>query len=207
MAVQSLIGVVIVAGIVGGYLALAGGGDASAGPRPAPQWRATSIDGESFSSQSLAGDVYAVDFFFTWCQICRAQLPHKQALVERFADNPDFHFVSFSADPSDSAGALDQYRSSHGATWPFAQDRDGLYQKFRVDSRPFIVFADRDGNIAKTIRTLTEADKLIRIVEPLLAQPAQAEANSTSPTPTQSSTAPGNTTTVYPSWAADSRRR
>lgn len=204
--VQAAVGILIVAGIALGYFALARGG--GGGARPAPAWQATSIDGERFSSQGLTGDVYAVDFFFTWCPICAAQLPHKKALVERFQENPDFHFLSVSADPSDSRGALDQYRRSHGASWAFAQDRDGLYQKFGVDSRPFIVFVDRGGNIVKTIRSLTEGDKLIRIVEPLLARPLSTEGNATatsSSSPTPSPT--GNSTNSYELWAVESRRR
>lgn len=194
-------------GLVGGYLVFAQGGDASGPRRPAPEWQATSIDGDAFSSTSLRGDVYAVDFFFTWCQICKAQLPHKKALVERFQDDPDFHFLSVSADPSDSRAALDEYRTAQGALWPFAQDRDGLYQKFRADSRPFIVFVDRNGDIVQTIRTLTEADKLIRIVEPLLAQPAANDTTTPSMTEAPTSPAASNTTTPYGSWVADARRR
>lgn len=207
-AVQVAIGLVIVGGLVFAYFAFAPGGAGSGGVRPAPLWQATSIDGAPYSSGSLDGDVYAVDFFFTWCQICRAQLPHKKALVERFQDHPDFHFLSVSADPSDSREALDQYRRSHGASWAFAQDRDALYQKFGVDSRPFIVFVGRDGNIVKTIRTLTEADKLIRIVEPLLAQPPAAEPDaSASPSSSASPSPPGNTTVPHGLWAIESRRR
>lgn len=205
--VQATIGILIVAGLVLGYFAFArGGGDG--GPRPAPVWQATSIDGENFSSQGLKGDVYAVDFFFTWCPICRAQLPHKNTLVKQFQENPDFHFLSVSADPSDSREALDEYRRSHGASWAFAQDRDGLYQKFGVDSRPFIVFVDRDGNVAKTIRTLTEGDKLIRIVEPLLARPPSTEGNATASSSSSPSPSPtGSATNSYELWAVESRRR
>lgn len=207
-SVQAAVGMVVVAGLVFGYFAFAPEGASSGGLRPAPLWQATSIDGDPYSSRRLNGDVYAVDFFFTWCQICRAQLPHKKALVERFQDRPDFHFLSVSADPSDSREALDEYRRSHGATWAFAQDRDGLYQKFGVDSRPFIIFVDREGNIVKTIRTLTEADKLIRIVEPLLAQPPSMEPNaSATPTSSPSSSPPGNTTLPHSLWATESRRR
>lgn len=204
---QAFVTLLVAAAVVFGYLVFSQGGGAR-GPSPAPVWQATSIDGQRLSSQSLKGDVYVVDFFFTWCPICRAQLPHKQALVNHFREHSDFHFLSVSADPSDSREALDAYRRTHGATWPFAQDRDSLYQKFGVNSRPFIVFVDRDGLIAKVVRSLTEGDKLIRIVEPLLARPPSTEANATSTAPTSPSPSGGaDSADSYDVWAVASRRR
>ena len=137
----------------------------------APAWEATTIDGERLASGELRGDVYAVDFFFTWCQICARQYPAKQELVEHFADRPDFHFISISADPTDTPEVLDQYRRSHGASWPFVSDAFGLYQKFEVSGRPFIVFVDRDGNVIDTIRRITPANELIAIAQELLDKP------------------------------------
>lgn len=198
------LGIVIVSAGVGivFWLKSVGGDDAI---KPAPSWEATSIDGKFYSGASLKGDVYAVDFFFTWCPICASQYPHKEALVNHFSERSDFHFLSVSADPSDSPGVLRQYRDSHGATWPFFQDRTGLYQKFGVDSRPFIVFVDRQGMIVKTIRALTESDKLIRIVESLLAEPRASPDNSTTPAANGASGSPGRPHAGGPDASALSR--
>ncbi len=175
----------VIVGIGGGALAVAialvivlGGTAGSA--KAAPAWEAQSIDGQRISGAGLKGDVYAVDFFFTWCKICAAQYPHKKALAEHFAGEPQFHLISISADPSDTPAKLQQYKESHGATWTFVGDQYGLYQKFNVNSRPFIVFVDRDGNIAKTITRVTEASALIDIAQELLDKPATpADANTT----------------------------
>lgn len=140
--------------------------------RAAPAWEAQSIDGQQISGVGLKGDVYVVDFFFTWCPICAQQLPHKKVLVAEFADREDFHFISISADPNDSPAKLDEYRQKHGADWAFVSDEYGLYQKFNVNSRPFIVFVDRDGNIQRTITRITPADTLIGIAQELLDKPA-----------------------------------
>ena len=151
----------------------------------APAWEATSIDGERLASGELKGDVYAVDFFFTWCQICARQYPAKQELVEHFAGRNDFHFISISADPTDTPQVLDQYRRSHDASWPFVSDTFGLYQKFEVSGRPFIVFVDRDGNIIETIRRITSADELIETAQALLdkSQTPASEPNATAAAP------------------------
>lgn len=147
--------------------------------KAAPSWQATSIDGEKLVGKSWKGDVYAVDFFFTWCPICAQQFPHKKTLVEHFADRKDFHFVSISVDPGDTPAKLDEYRRSHGATWPYVSDKFGLLEAFQPTSRPFIVFVDRDGNIAKTITKITEGSDLIELAQSLLDKPVTPSANQT----------------------------
>ena len=170
----------MILGIGGGALAVVialivvlGGSAPTA--KAAPTWEAQSIDGQKISGVGLKGDVYALDYFFTWCPICAKQYPHKAALVSALADRPDFHFISVSADPSDTPVKLQQYKESHGATWTFVSDQYGLYQKFNVNSRPYIVFVDRDGNIQKTITRITDAKDLIAIAEGLLDAPATIE--------------------------------
>lgn len=150
--------------------------------KAAPEWHATSIDGLKLVGKDWKGDVYAVDFFFTWCPICAQQFPHKKALVEHFADRNGFHFVSISVDPQDTPAKLDQYRRSHGATWPYVSDTFGLQAAFQPTSRPFIVIVGRDGNIAKTITKITEGDVLIDIVQGLLDKPVTPPANATNNT-------------------------
>lgn len=177
----------VILGVGGGALAIViafivvlGGSASSA--KAAPAWEAQSIDGQKISGVGLKGDVYAVDFFFTWCKICAAQFPHKKEMAAHFADRDDFHLISISADPSDTPAKLQQYAQSHGASWTYVSDQYGLYQKFNVNSRPYIVFVDRDGNIQKTITRITPAEELIDIVQGLLDTPTTIGANETNAT-------------------------
>lgn len=140
--------------------------------KAAPAWEAQSIDGSGISGVGLKGDVYVMDFFFTWCPICAKQYPAKAALAEHFADREDFHLISISADPNDTPAKLDEYRQKHGSTWTFVSDTYGLYQKFNVNSRPFMVFIDRDGNIVETFTRITDSDTLIELAQEILDKPA-----------------------------------
>lgn len=169
------------AGILGllflGALVIGSGGGAKALPA-APAWEASTLAGEQVSSESLKGDVYAVDFFYTWCPRCAAQYPAKTTLVNRFADRDDFHFFSVNSDPSETRDTIGKYVADHGSTWPYIKDESGLLAKFRADSRPYIVFVDRDGNIAKTFRTITPANELIATAQELLDKPSASSAPS-----------------------------
>lgn len=167
------LGVAIVGGVV--LVALLGGGSAAGA---APDWSAVTIDGERVSGDGLRGDVYVVDFFFTWCPRCAKQFPAKVALVDEFAGREDFHFFSINSDPSESRLTIERYRDSHAATWPFVLDQFGLYEKFDVDSRPFLVFVDRGGNVSKIFRSITPAGDLIREARGLLDEPRPEDVGS-----------------------------
>ena len=42
---------------------------------PAPRFHAESMDGETFSNESLQGKVVLLQFWATWCKFCRGDQP------------------------------------------------------------------------------------------------------------------------------------
>ena len=51
---------------------------------PAPGFTLQSRDGQQVSLASLKGNVVMVNFWATWCVPCRQEMPHLQALYERY---------------------------------------------------------------------------------------------------------------------------
>lgn len=147
------------------------GGSAQA----APAWETTTTDGETLSSGALEGEVYALDFFFLSCSICQIQLPENRKMVEALAARDDFTFISVTADPSDTVPLIEEHRQEKNATWPHARDTTGIYAKFEVRGNPNIVFVDRDGNVALTVRELAKGEYLIEQAQRLLDGKAPIE--------------------------------
>ncbi len=50
------------------------------------RFRAKSLDGESFSSESTNGKVVLVEFWATWCPYCKRDAPAVDSLAEEFKD-------------------------------------------------------------------------------------------------------------------------
>ena len=147
------------------------GGSAQA----APAWVATSTDGDTFSSDALDGEVYALDFFFLSCGICEIQLPENRKMVEALAARDDFTFISVTADPSDTVPLIEEHRQEKNATWPHVRDTTGLYAKFEVRGNPNIVFVDREGNVALTVKELAKGEYLLEQALRLLDGEAPTE--------------------------------
>ena len=52
----------------------------------APNFTATTLDGEKFTNDSLKGRVVLLQFWATWCKYCRRDQPAVDAMVHEFAD-------------------------------------------------------------------------------------------------------------------------
>lgn len=64
-----------------------------------PDFQATTIDGESISLASLKGKVVVINFWFTSCAPCIAEMPALNKLVAEFKGS-DVAFIAFARDDS-----------------------------------------------------------------------------------------------------------
>src|SRR5437660_1587380 len=93
--------VLIAAAVVAGFLYYSlsqAPDDVRAGVgQPAPDFTATTLDGQTVRLVDLRGKVVVLDFWATWCAPCRAMLPHERELVRKNAGKP-LVFLGISAD-------------------------------------------------------------------------------------------------------------
>ena len=115
--------------------------------KPAPDARFVVLDGKgryaSLSKKDLAGKVVLIDFWATWCDPCRKELPAVASLVERYAKGPHADRVRVIAVSLDSA--LDTGEPTKAPT------PADLSRKAKADDEP----APGDG-IPESIRELVE---------------------------------------------------
>lgn len=136
--------------------------------RRAPEFTFLNQNADSFSSDSLKGKIYVVDFFFTSCpSICPIMTANMTKLHERFSHYDGFELVSITVDPRrDTPKLLKEYavnRKIDSPKWHFLTgDKDSLYSaayKFlssamEDESAPggflhteYFVLVDKEGNL------------------------------------------------------------
>ncbi len=113
---------------------------------PAPNFRATSLDGDKFSNESVKGRVVLIQFWTTWCRYCRADQPDVDDIVSEFAGKG---LVVLAVSVNESKRTVTRYLSgSPRACKVVLTENTNLAAAFAARSFPLYVLIDADGKIA-----------------------------------------------------------
>ncbi len=90
--------------------------------REAPDFSLTDLTGKTWKLSELKGKVVFVNFWATWCEPCREELPSMEALHRGMGDKP---FQMLAVLSSDSAANAEMMIKITGSTFPILVDTDG----------------------------------------------------------------------------------
>lgn len=87
------------------------------------------------------GTVTLVDFFATWCQPCKEQMPALRSIDEEY---PDIHMLSITWEGDEEL--VTDFWEKYDATWPVAIDPDArTAERYGVSGIPTMVIFDEEG--------------------------------------------------------------
>jgi thiol-disulfide isomerase/thioredoxin len=112
--------------------------------RPLPTLALTTVDGKPYDTSSLRGKVLLLDFFASWCGVCRAELPHLKTAYAKYEKDPNVVFLLVSID--EDANRLQRYLNQ--MKFPFPVARMSAAQAEQVmgfDNVPWTFYVDRKG--------------------------------------------------------------
>jgi peroxiredoxin len=114
----------------------------------APAFNLTSLDGKIFELASLRGKVVVLNFWFTGCVPCIAEMPKLNELVEKFKDDE----VVFIAPTWDSKIVLQSFLKSHTFKYNIVPSAMNLIVKTYSNgtgevAMPTSIIIDKEGNI------------------------------------------------------------
>lgn len=111
--------------------------------RPAPSFKAVTIDGEEVDVGEFEGKPLWLVFNATWCADCRAEIPD---VIEAFETREDVQILSVYV--SDSARAVMEYSQNLGIPYPQVVDDDHrISAAYGVVGVPTNVFIGSDGTV------------------------------------------------------------
>jgi len=114
----------------------------------APRFHAKSMDGETFSNESLKGKVVLLQFWATWCKYCRGDQSAVDELAREFADRG---LVVLAVDFMEPKKTVKKYLAEMPRTCKVVLTEDtNLAAMYPSHSFPLYVVIDRDGNVAGT---------------------------------------------------------
>jgi cytochrome c biogenesis protein CcmG/thiol:disulfide interchange protein DsbE len=124
--------------------------------RPLPAFSATTLEGEAFSSETLAGRPALVNVWASWCRPCVEEHPLLLDAAERHAGALQLVGLVYQDTPDGARGFLARYGAGG---WPDLLDDDGrIAVELGVTGPPETLFVDATGIVrAKHIGPLTPA--------------------------------------------------
>ncbi len=130
-----------------GATATPAGNGPSAGT-PAPALAGTQLDGAAFDLAGVRGKLVLVDFWASWCEPCRRELPELEAMHrEHAAAGLVVVGVSMDEAKSDAEAFL---RDQVKLTFPIVYDADrSLGKAWSPPKMPTVFLIERDGTIAR----------------------------------------------------------
>jgi peroxiredoxin len=122
------------------------------------------IEGDGMVTLSkLRGDVVYLSFWASWCEPCREEMPHLQALWEKHREQ-GFQVIGINVD--EDLETARKFASDHGLKFPLVHDSDRSISKlYRVAGYPSHYVVGRDGRIHFSALGFTENDALAVSVE------------------------------------------
>ncbi|HSQ64636.1 MAG TPA: TlpA disulfide reductase family protein [Polyangiaceae bacterium] len=137
----------------------------------------------------IGKEVVLIDFWATWCQPCLAEMPHLEALWEKYRSR-GFLVVAVSMDSADQLADVPAFAKRNQMNFPVLTDEDssiaGLYNPRK--SAPLSVIIDKQGHISAVREGYSPGDEAFVEKDVLKALSAgEAPAASASAAPASSS--------------------
>jgi thiol-disulfide isomerase/thioredoxin len=132
-----------------------------------PEFSVKDLQGHEISSTELRGKVVLVDFWATWCQPCRKEMPGYQALLDKY-ESRGFTVIGFKFDTMVDTEDPISFAKKFGVRYPLAIASKEVKNKFGgIEGLPTTMLYDRQGLLRKKIIGFEYSDVIESELKPL----------------------------------------
>jgi peroxiredoxin len=112
---------------------------------PAPNFSLMSRSGEQVSLEDLKGQVVMINFWATWCGPCRREMPHLEALHQRYSN---LGFTLLGINVEDDTRGVEKFLRETPVSFEVLYDpTNKVSALYDVIAMPSTVMVDREGNL------------------------------------------------------------
>ena len=113
--------------------------------KPAPEYQAVSLAGDSVSLTAQRGKVVLLNVWATWCHPCREEIPELQQLHERYQSR-GLELIGVSVDAAGNDAGILEFAKEFRMTYPIWRDPDErISTQFLILGVPATFVVDRQG--------------------------------------------------------------
>jgi thiol-disulfide isomerase/thioredoxin len=133
-----------------------------------PDFSVKDLQGREISSADLRGKVVLIDFWATWCEPCRREMPGYQKLADSYGSR-GFAVVGFKFDTMMDMEDPVTFAKKIGVRYPLVVAADDLKQRFGgIEGLPTTMLYDRQGILRKKVIGYEYTNVIESELKPLL---------------------------------------
>ena len=133
-----------------------------------PGFSVSDLQGHALSSAGLRGKIVLIDFWATWCQPCKKEMPGYQKLLDQYGSR-GLVVIGFKFDNMPDVKDPIKFANGIGVHYPLAVATDDLKQKFGgIEGLPTTMLYDRGGVLRMKLIGFEYTDNLESTLKPLL---------------------------------------
>jgi len=145
---------------------------------PAPDVEFEALDGKPIRLSSLHGRVVLLNFWATWCQPCRAEIPEFNAL-QRDLESKGLSVVGVSVSPVDTSDSIRSFQKDIKQDYTVLRGPETIGSQFgNGPGLPVTYLLDREGRIRQKFNGPQTRESFEAAIKPVLDEaPATAQKN------------------------------
>jgi len=144
------------------------------GGKPTPELATRTVEGNPVDLKDLRGRVVLVNFWATWCEPCKDELPSLVKLKEQLAGRP---FELVTVNYGEFPDRINQYLARSGIRLPVLLDtQNEISREWNVGGLPMTFLVDARGRVRYYVfgeRAWNESES-VEVLEKLLAEVPRA---------------------------------
>lgn len=117
--------------------------------KPAPDFELKDLQGNTWSLKALRGKVVVLNFWFTTCAPCVAEMPELNELVKAY-DKKDVVFLSLTFN---DAARVNRFLQEHTFNYTHLPASGEVDKKYNVHSWPLSIVIDKEGTVKKLVNS------------------------------------------------------
>ena len=137
--------------------------------KPAPDFTLKNLQQQSLTLSQLKGKVVMLNFWASWCEPCKEEMPSMQRLYKQMQGKP-FEIIAVSIDKEESK--MKEFLTKFPVTFPILRDPDEQIAKkhYAITGVPETFVIDSKGNIIRHVIGSFDWDhpQLIELLKQLL---------------------------------------
>lgn len=146
-----------------------------------PAFELPGITGEQHSISDWDGDILAINFWATWCQPCKDEIPEFVELQSKYRDQG----VTFVGVAIDQVAAVSDFVDRYDVNYPVLVGEQAAIEASRaygnqIGALPYTAFVDRKGTIVHVHRGRLPLEQAEALLQELTSAPAASDSISKS---------------------------